>query len=75
MRAIIAIIAMTSNTNVNPPHNGSVTSHHDQLITLHSFNIIKATPNKVNNPIPPPLELLEFDIYLLFVVYLFGIIN
>ena len=46
----------------SPPHNGSVTSHQDQLITPHNFNTINTIPSRLKNPIP----LLLFDCAMLF---------
>lgn len=48
-------------------HIGERTHHHDQLITLHNFNTIKATAGKLVNPIPLLDELEdEFDIFIVF---------
>ena len=44
-------------SNANPPQNGAVTHHHDQLINPVSFSTTNTTPNKPNIPIP----LLELD--------------
>ena len=40
--------------NANPPHNGAVTHHHDQVITLHNFNVINTIASNPKNEIPPP---------------------
>jgi hypothetical protein len=44
-----------TNIIASPIQNGSVTHHHDQLITCVSLSTTKATPNK---PHTPMLELL-----------------
>ena len=48
--------------------NGAVTHHHDQSITLHSFNVMKISPSKPKIPIPPDaaFELLEILFFFLF---------
>ena len=39
--------------NANPPHNGAVTHHHDQVITLHNFNVINTIASNPKNEMPP----------------------
>lgn len=55
MIVLINVISNTAITNAIaiaiPPHNGSVTSHHDQFITLHSFKIMNASPKRLKNDI------------------------
>lgn len=58
--AISKNINKNININAAPPQMGSVTNHHDQLITLHSFNIINAVPNNVKKLIPLVFLLLIF---------------
>jgi len=65
---------ITTKTNrpskANPPHNGDVTHHQDQLINPVNFKVIKIKNISPKNPIPPDdLELLS-DI-LLYVVFFF----
>lgn len=57
----------------NPPQNGAVTHHHDQSITLHSFNTMNATPNNPRTPIPLDELLLLFSFLMLF-MFLFTIL-
>ena len=35
--------------NAIQPHNGAVTHHHDQVITLHNFNIVSVAVSKIKN--------------------------
>jgi len=57
-------------SKANPPHNGAVTHHQDQLINPVNFKVIKIKNISPKNPIPPDeLELLS-DM-LLYVVFFF----
>ncbi len=47
----------------NPPHNGAVTHHQDQSITLVNFKVMNIKNIKPKKPIPP--ELLFSDIILI----------
>lgn len=60
------IHAMRKKTNniVNPPQNGNVTHHHDQLMTLHNFSTTKATPS--NPTTPTDVDFDSVDICLFF---------
>ena len=51
-------IRQTMRTKAKPPHNGAVTHHHDQVITLQSFNTRKTIKSKPKPQIP---ELLPFS--------------
>ena len=49
-------------SKANPPQNGMVTYHQDQLITPTSFSTTKTIPNTDKTPIP---ELLELELLLI----------
>lgn len=38
----------------SPPHNGAVTHHHDQVMTLHNFNVMKTIASKPKKDMPVP---------------------
>lgn len=50
----------------NPPHNGAVTHHQDQLIYPVSFSVMKIKNITPSKPIPPDEFELFFDILLKF---------
>jgi hypothetical protein len=62
------IITIKTNrpSNANPPHNGAVTHHQDQLMNPVSFKVIKIKNIRPRIPIPPEeLELLLDIVFLL----------
>lgn len=56
--------------NANPPHNGAVTHHHDQVITLHNFNVINTIASNPMNEIP----LLDV-VFLLLIIVIFKLLR
>jgi len=52
---------MNNNTGI---HNGAVTHHHDQSITLVNFRVKNNRNSIVPNPIPPELDDFAIIIYL-----------
>lgn len=79
---MLTLKAHTNNINTSAArqkaigiHNGANTHHHDQSITLHSFNTIKTMANKPQKLMPPPAEeLVELliKIYLSLMNYIIG---
>lgn len=51
-------ININTAATTNGTHNGAVTNHHDQAITLHNFNTIKTMANRPQKLMPPPELLL-----------------
>ena len=49
---------------------GDKTHHHDQVITLHSFRTIKATPSIAGSPIEAEFDLLV-DIWIWISIFSF----
>lgn len=43
-----------ANQKASPPHNGAVTHHHDQVMTLHNFNVMKTIASKPKKDMPVP---------------------
>ena len=56
--------------SAKPPHNGAVTHHHDQVITLHNFNVINTIASNPKNEIPPPDV-----VFLLLIIVIFKLLR
>ena len=62
---ITQIITNTITTNPSGTHNGAVTHHQDQLITLVNFRTRNVMNNKPKKPFPPTIVVFSLDmIYL-----------
>jgi len=59
-RRMIKIIPINVNPKTIGIQNGDKTHNQDQVITPHSFSVIKIIPKTVESPIPP----LDFSIIL-----------
>lgn len=46
-----------------PPQNGSVTSHHDQLMTWHNLSTTNAIPKRLNVLMPLVVATCLFDLF------------
>jgi hypothetical protein len=61
MKNTTAIMAITP-IRANPPHNGAVTHHQDQVMYPINLRVIKIRNIRLNNPIPFDEFELFFDI-------------